>query len=232
MRLSGNYGWQRPHQKSAALSSRFEIYPRGMGALQAIRQSLGALVGPKFLTADQVTDRVRGRYPEAESLPPCPALDALLTQAGCTLVWNDQGDEGPAYYPAIKGFGPSAGTTTYVARHGSQAGPLAVVTEEIAEVRQFEDRLEYAVKAGGFLALTVPPRMAKHAEAELLGRFELERRSFDALLLAAMREQAEALNVDWQVVLRADGSNPGSISGDRAMELLAFWVAGCGRPTP
>lgn len=183
--------------KGAALSSRLEIYPRGMAASQAVRQSLGALVGPRFLTAEQVVERVRGRYPEAEQLPPRPALDALLAAAGAPLTWSDTGDGGPGYYQIAEGLGPSAGTTTHLTRKGTGGSSPGEVTADVADARQFEERLEHSAKSGGFLALTVHPRTARHAEAELLRRFDLERVSIDALLLAALREQAKALKVDW-----------------------------------
>jgi hypothetical protein len=59
----------------AALSSRQEIYPRGMAASLALRQSLGALMGVRFLKLKDVQDRVAGRYPEAQPLPKRPLLD-------------------------------------------------------------------------------------------------------------------------------------------------------------
>ncbi|MGH8607052.1 MAG: protein kinase domain-containing protein, partial [Gammaproteobacteria bacterium] len=183
--------------KGAALSSRLEIYPRGMAASQAVRQSLGALVGPRFFTAEQVVERVRGRYPEAEQLPPRPALDALLAAAGAPLTWSDTGDGGPGYYQIAEGLGPSAGTTTHLTRKGTGGSSPGEVTADVADARQFEERLEHSAKSSGFLALTVHPRTARYAEAELLRRFDLERVSIDALLLAALREQAKALKVDW-----------------------------------
>ncbi len=206
--------------RAAALSSRVEIYPRGMPASRAIRQSLGALVGPKYFTVEQVTDRVRGRYPDAETLPPRPALDAVLAAAGSDLVWNESGPNGPRYYAQSKGFAPAAGSSTYYARHATHGEELVPVNGEIAEARQFEERLEYAMRAGGFLALTVSPRMARHAEMELLRRFDLERVSFDGLLLAGMREQARALKVEWQTVLAADISAPGSRDWTNLMRLV------------
>lgn len=196
--------------KKAALSSRLEIYPRGMPALQAIRQSIGALVGPRHLTEEQLIERVHGRYPQAESLPKHPVLDELLGAAGATLDWQESGPSGPGYYQPVKGPGTSAGTTTYFARYSTHSETAVELTSDVAEARQFEDRVAYAAKAGGFLALTVSPRLARHAEAELLRRFDLERLSLDALLVSAMRNQAAAVNADWDVVLRADGAAPGS----------------------
>ncbi|MCZ8284355.1 MAG: BREX system serine/threonine kinase PglW, partial [Bacteroidia bacterium] len=71
--------------RKAALSSRQEIYGRGMPAIQALRQSLGALVGAPTLRTRELQDRVRGRYPEATPLPGRPELDRLLEEVGAPL---------------------------------------------------------------------------------------------------------------------------------------------------
>lgn len=68
------------------------------------------------------------------------------------------------------------------------------------------------------MVLTVPPRIARRAEAELLRRFgdpaavpgAVHRLNLDALLLAALREQAQAMKADWKVVLQADAAERGS----------------------
>jgi hypothetical protein len=190
-----------------------------MGASQAVKHSLGALAGPKFLTAEQVVERVRGRYSEAEPLPPRPLLDSLLAQAGANLVWNEAGSNGPGYYSAA-GPGLLVGTSSYFARHGTRSEQPLEVTEEIANARQFEERLQYAARSGGFLALTVTTRLARHAENELLRRFDLERVSFDTLLLSALHEQANAVRADWNVVLRADAASPGSRDWTNLMRLV------------
>ncbi len=71
---------------------------------------------------------------------------------------------------------------------------------------------------GGLLVLTVPPRIARRAEVELLHRFgdvtalpsAVQRLNLDALLLASLREHAQAMKIDWQVVLQADAAERGS----------------------
>lgn len=55
--------------RKAALSSRQEIYSRGMPALQALRQSLGALVGARDLSVAELQERVRGRYGNRIGIP-------------------------------------------------------------------------------------------------------------------------------------------------------------------
>ena len=73
----------------AAVSSRMEIYPRGMAAGRALKLAIGALSGSTQVTLDQIRERVHGRYPSAEPLPARPELDQLLKEAGWTLRWDD-----------------------------------------------------------------------------------------------------------------------------------------------
>ena len=130
--------------------------------------------------------------------------------------------------PSTQALGPSAGTTTQYSRastvmdRGAQR-PEAGTDEASApaiEAQKLEDRLAYAHKAGGFLALTVEPRMAHHVEAELLRRFGRQRISFDTLMLQALRQQADTLKVNWSVVLMADGAAPTSAAWGRLMRLV------------
>jgi hypothetical protein len=127
-----------------------------------------------------------------------------------------------------KRFGPSAGSTTQysraataierglpVPRHGTDEASAPAI-----EAQKLEDRLAYAQKAGGFLVLTVEPRLAHHVEAELLRRFGRQRMSFDTLMIKALRQQADALNVNWNVVLMADGAAPTSADWGRLMRLV------------
>ena len=84
--------------QQAALSSRMELYPRGMAALRAIKLGGGSLLGPKELTVQQIQQRIASRYPQAEPVPGRPALDDLLREAGIAWVWDDTGDSGKGVY--------------------------------------------------------------------------------------------------------------------------------------
>ena len=64
--------------QNAAVSSRQEIYPRGMEAIRALKLSQGALLGTALLRIDEIRQRISGRYSEAEQLPDRPELDELL----------------------------------------------------------------------------------------------------------------------------------------------------------
>ena len=82
--------------KTAAVSSRQELYPRGMAAERALRLGLGALAGLGLsesdggFTVEQIRSRLESRYPEAERLPDRPELDALLHRVGFDVSWNPE----------------------------------------------------------------------------------------------------------------------------------------------
>lgn len=223
--------------RKAALSSRQEIYPRGMPALQAIKASMGALIGATELKVHELRDRVRGRYPEAERLPDRPLLDRLLEEAGAPLQWDPLAADGAGAYrrQSLNG-GLTAGTTTLFARRStvdcSAAPRTDAVSGAVADAAAMEARLQRSLRQGGLLVLTVEPRLARHAEAELLRRFgpgapppgagasPLRRLSVDAVLLRELRRQADALRVDWATVLRADAADPGSRDWRNLMALV------------
>jgi serine/threonine protein kinase len=188
---------------AASLSARAELYPRGMSPAMALRLSLGSLAGPRLLSEEAVRERVRGRFPDAAQLPPRPDLDRLLDGVGAERIWRDDDPDGRGYVSRI--VTPSdRGSPSGVLRYGTlAAAPQA--TPEVLDARSLEEKIVGAGRSGAFLALTVDPRRAPRAEAELLRRFApRERISLELLLLREMRAEAEARKVKWPVVLAAD----------------------------
>ena len=191
--------------KDAALSSRLEIYPRGMAAERALRLSLGALAGAKQLDPTQVRERVAGRYAEAEPLPDRPALDALLEASGSGLRWQTgEGGRG-AYVAALREF-TTVSSETALARSATRLPRFEEVPEERVAVDQFDQRLRHSVEQQGFLALVVPPGRALRAEQALVAGYPVEVRSLDNVLIGHMRAFASENGIDWSVVLKADGT--------------------------
>jgi len=208
--------------RRAALSSRQEIYPRGMPAVSALRQSLGALMGLRSIREQELADRVRGRYPEAETLPPRPRLDTLLQEVDAPFIWKDQGKE-KGYFSNAPVWSANSSTMTVYSRQGTHTDEGDAGAALLPDASRLEERLTKSLQAGGFMALTVEPRLAKHAEKELLRRFNnqgLTLISFDHLLLAAMRKQAAALKANWSIVLRADAADRNSGDWQRLMALV------------
>ena len=199
--------------RNAALSSRQEIYPTRMPARQALRHALGALVGMEQLSVDELKSRVRGRYPEAEPLPGRPLLDRLLEEAAAPLQWDEISN---SYRRQSSSAAGTTGITTLYQRASTKGN--AISDGQALDAQQMEERLQRSMRQGGLLVLSVPPRLALRAEAELLRRFSaggqagaaLQRVSIDALLLSAIKEQATAMRVDWNLVLRADTAAPNS----------------------
>lgn len=214
--------------RKAALSSRQEIYPRGMPALQALKQSINALVGAT-LSPSALQTRVRGRYPESTPLPGRPELDRLLEEAGAPLHWDPTAADGAgAYRSATLGSTATAGTTTHFSRQNTMLSTGAGPDGTVADAAAAEERLQRSLRQGGLLVITVDPRIARRAETELLHRFRqppderqgLQRLNFDALLLNALREQATTARVDWNVVLRADAAERGGRDWTNLMRLV------------
>ena len=229
--------------RHAALSSRQEIYPRDMPALQALRQSINALVGATLSPA-ALQARVRGRYPEARPLPSRPALDRLLEEAGAPLRWEPTAAEGTgAYCSATLGSGATAGLSTLFARQRTRLSSDPEPDTPLAQASAAEERLQRSLRQGGLLVISVDPRLAGRAQAELLHRFSapmpdmpadrpadipagnpsrpgLQCLNFDALLLRALREQADLARIDWGVVLSADAADRSSRPWTNLMRLV------------
>jgi hypothetical protein len=212
--------------RGAALSSRQELYPRGMEAARALKLSQGALYGVRCLTVSQIQERVRGRYPQAELLPERPALDTLLREAGVDFRWDPQaagpGAATPGCYVAraLAAASLSSGTTSLSRRGTVQGGALPQeVTPEIAEARVFDERLERGLREGAFVALVAPPRYYERAAQELGRRFPVEVIDFEGWFLESLHEAADAARVRWELVLQAD-AQPGRGGWDKLLQLV------------
>jgi predicted Ser/Thr protein kinase len=203
----------------AAVSSRQELYPRRLRARRALQLGLGTLAGLEAGAAERqgerweprtIRERIAARYPEAEPLPDDPAaLQQLLHDVGLDVAWDEE--TGTYSLPALHG---ESSASTRPGRKSTFDGPRRPAREidpNVAEARQFEERLRYALRDGSFLVLMVRPREMLGCERQLTRRFpELVRVSFDRLLLEQLRARAAEDEVDWQVVCEADGAPPGS----------------------
>ena len=189
-----------------------------MFALTALRLSLGALTGAEVLTEAEIRTRVRGRFPEASPLPPRPDLDALLQEANADRTWLEPAGRDAGYYSrAVSDTGTG---TVAIVRHGTLA-PAPDATPEVLNARAIEDKIVYAAERGIFLALTVEPRRARDAEAELLRRFAREAVSLERLMLRAMRAEAEARRVQWPKALAADAASRESADHKNLLRLAS-----------
>ncbi len=212
--------------QDAALSSRQEIYRRGMPRLQALRQSLNALIGLSQIKPHELIARVKGRYPEAEPLPPQRhLLDRLLEEVGAPLHWDPDITHGGAYTTKALGTGRTLSPVSRLSRQPTASHADQSASGEVQDAQQIEQRLQHRLRDGGLLVLAIEPQRALAAQNELLHRYggegadRLHLFDLDAWWLAALRQQVAALKADWNVVLRADAAAPGSVDANRLQGL-------------
>ncbi|MEM9351604.1 MAG: BREX system serine/threonine kinase PglW [Planctomycetota bacterium] len=208
----------------AAVSSRQELYPRGMDAGRAVKLSQGALFAQRELPVEQIVARVRGRYPLCAELPGRPALDSLLEEAGLTLNWDPRAASGHgAYRPQVTDRHSVSSLSTSLQRWATSSGTVHFdeITPEVAEARQFEERLNVSLRDNAFQVLLVPPKRFDAARDELLHRFDLELVDCEGVVLDALRAAADEKGVDWNLVLRTDAT-PSEGDWDRLLQLVEY----------
>jgi serine/threonine protein kinase len=201
----------------AALSSKGEIYPRGMDAERALNLASGALYGAKRLTVEDIQNRVASRYPEAQPLPRRPELDLLLEAQNLSLEWDEASEQYVYQRPDISTeLSGSSSTGTIL-----PAAAYRPDSEERVSAKLFEERLTHALADGGFLVLTTQPKKAAVAERKLAARFGLDVKNLDAIVISAMRDEAQENEVDWNVVVEADGAAPRSSARNNLAHLVS-----------
>lgn len=194
--------------RQAALSSRWEFYPRGLEAGRAIKLARNSLVGLPRLEVETIKKRVAARYPDAAPIPARPGLDDLLREAGLDLVWDATVEPYGAYRPAPVGTAISG--TTHITRAATGARGRPVTEPDVEAARRLDERLRQALAAGKMLTLSVDPKYLGQAQRELAQRFALETLDLDAIVLDTLEALAREWEIDWNVLLRADAAPAGS----------------------
>jgi len=216
--------------QGAAVSSRQELYPKNMEPARALKLSQGALVGSRVLTIEQIHQRVSSRYPLATPLPGRPKLDRLLEDVGLQLAWSADAGRDGAYVSTARSVLSVTNISSTVPRYPTistgRRTPTpsfrpAYVDPEVAEARQFEDRLRYAEKNGSFLAMTVKPNLHDRAQHELTTRFAVKPVDLEAVFIEALHQAADEVGADWRVVIAADAAPPNSSDWHNLNQLIA-----------
>jgi hypothetical protein len=195
--------------KSAALSSRMEIYAVGLPPERALMIAQNALFGGT-LTVEEIQSRVAARLPRSQPLPGRPQLDKLIDSIGLELKWNPSAAAGRGAYEMAFSEGASFNSSeTQTNRLLTRSGPAPVATivdPEIADAHAIEEKLAYAARNGAYLAISVPSGLEAKAQNELERRFSVDVCDLDASFLSMMKQQSAAAGADWNIVLRADAS--------------------------
>jgi hypothetical protein len=186
---------------TAALSSRGELYPRGLDPVSAAKAARLALLSRGGLTPAQVAERIGARFPQAGDLPDRPELDAVLADASVGLVWDADAER----YVLPDTADGLSGTRSRSTTSGTRYPTLAEADAEAADLDRRLDRLR---TEGGFLAATVEPKRLDRAARSLARRLDAPLVDLDGELIAAMREAAETANARWEVLVDADALPP------------------------
>lgn len=139
-----------------------------MDAFRALKLAQGALGGVKILTADQIRERVAGRYPDALPLPGWPELNVLLAATGLELHWDAAALGGRGGYVSLSAESDSiTSASTPPPRKPTALGrdPREPLSPEEADTRQFEEKLRRSLKDRAFLTLLVPQRAYEQARS-------------------------------------------------------------------
>lgn len=207
---------------TAAVSSRLELYPRGLAPARALRIARATLLGSGTLTEQEVRDRVRTRFPDAASLPARPELDTLLhIEVG--LEWSTDRTAANGT-PLAPGFRvpppPAAAGLTAIGSSGTRyrTGTATAAPDEARAAAELTDeRLRRHASHGGYLVLTVAPNHQERAvrELEALGAVQVDA---DRIVIEALRAEVAAKGIDWdRAILATDAEGP---DGSRWPRLL------------
>ena len=185
----------------AEVSSRLELYPRGMAARRALELS-AAVLGPG--KPMELLEKVAARYPDAEPLPDRPELDELL--ASYDLHW----DAAEAAYSRRGASPPTSFDTRHVSHPRVAAEPSQprVLSAREIVVADFDDRIRAALERRALLVLGVAADQAPVAARALGARHRLVPISFDRLFADELARQMKSRGVAWDSVTAADAEGP------------------------
>ncbi|MFC5993095.1 BREX system serine/threonine kinase PglW [Pseudonocardia hispaniensis] len=183
--------------RDALVSPRFELYPRGLDLVTALRAAQAAAgVRAVGVTVDDLLTRVRSRFPEVVVPPGLThvRITELLEAAGFPLEFDVQDQR----------FRP-------IARNGGRRSTTASSTTLVRPFVSGQDRHEVtrgqltsAVEKGGFAALTLRGRNLPGAAEALARAFAVSAVDIGAVFLAEFRGLVAERGQDWSKVLTLD----------------------------
>jgi serine/threonine protein kinase len=186
--------------RDAVLSGSNELYHRDLSVNDALTLALKGAGGTQAVTAHEIQDRVRARFPALPPLPDRPRLDQLISDAGLGLVFDDaeHGYRWPTRAADTKGLASRQATRI------APAGP-----QRLSGGRSGH-RLAESAGTRSFLALGVDADRTDRAVEVLTDRFEATVVDVTQVLIDTMRAQAAEVGLPWDLVQAADAAPAGS----------------------
>ena len=196
--------------QTAAVSARLELYPKGLAADRALRLSAPQLRGG--LSEDDLRQLVKARYPLAETLPPRPALEALVAACGFEfdeggiLVRVGERDRSSIDTRVVRGSSSGAlsvsGTASPTVSRARAYRPAP--DEDRLDADEIDDALRLTRERASLRVLAVSADRAAEAALALAHATGLPLVHLDALVADAMFEQIARLGISPSVVHAAD----------------------------
>jgi serine/threonine protein kinase len=186
--------------RDAVLSGSNELYHRDLSVNDALTLALKGVGGTQAVTAHEIQDRVRARFPALPPLPDHPRLDQLINDARLNLVYDDaeRGYRWPTRPADTKGL-PSRQNTIH-----AFAGP------QLVNGGRSGHRLAESAATRSFLALGVDADRTDRAVGVLAETFGAVVVDVTGVLIDAMRVQAAEVGLPWDLVQAADAAPAGS----------------------
>ncbi|MFJ7421048.1 BREX system serine/threonine kinase PglW [Streptomyces uncialis] len=218
---------------NAAATPRLEVYRRDLPLVRALRLTQAGLVRlipgvPEArqpgVTADDVHERVRARFPElvvreplgavTHRLPMDGPLTKALREAGFDLTLSTREDtRTPRYLPA-RMDSASSYLTTGAWRQATDVGAVTRYSDDplLAAAARAEERLTASAPRDGYRVLTVHQHRSRDAVRALRAdRIGAQVVSVTELFLEAMHALApEGSKPTWETLLKADVAEAGS----------------------
>ena len=119
-------------------------------------------------------------------------LDTLLQEAGFEFQWNPTRKGVGGYVSRLRDSISVSSRSESAVRQPTGMAPEEglEVTPEVADARQFEERLKHGIKEGSFYTLLVNPKYYQRACQELCRRFPVELVDFEGLFLDVLRRSS------------------------------------------
>ena len=186
--------------QDAALAGSGDLYPHDLPATTAVTIALGGIGGAQAISAQEIQDRVRAKFPALPPLPERPRLDQLLDQAGLGLIFDEAEHK---FRSPTRTLG-SQGLASRVATS------LAPINRTLLADGPSGHRLTESAASRSFLAIGVDAAYADRAVGALAAQFGVVRIDLTQVLIETMRAHAAEVGLDWGVVQAADAAAPGT----------------------
>ena len=166
--------------------------------------------------SSRIRDWLKSRYPEAGPLPNRQNSTTFCGKSGSTFAGNPKTS---TYHRREASILVTGFVAPEASKHGdldSQGGDNHLTWRKPDNSRRGCGTP--AAMAGSWCSPSIA-HPGGAGEAELQRRFRLEQVSFDDLLFNSLRKEAEALEIEWNVIEQADGADTSSQDWNNLLHL-------------